>query len=76
MVHFPDWTSSKDHMIPHGAMLVSVIYAAVPGHDKTGDPCRNMWSIPLTEALVMALGSAALGVHVDMSGVSCHLKPC
>lgn len=48
-------------MTPPEAMLVSVVRAAAPGYDETQDPRGGLWSVPLTGAVLMSLGHAALG---------------
>lgn len=57
-------------------MLVSTVHAAVHDHDEVQDPCGRMQSVLLPDALVMLSGFAALGSHVDVSGLCNHLRPC
>lgn len=62
-------------MLPE-AMLVTVVHAASPGHDKAWEAMDiNQLPVPLTDALELYWGLADWGGgHIDVSGNCCDLR--
>lgn len=50
--------------------MISVAYVSYPQ-----GPCKSPWSVLQPETMSIAAGHAAAGGRLDVSGLSCHLRP-
>lgn len=81
MVHFLNWSSSKDHhslsMMPL-RVLCGLVVLMWPGTGLMSETCVAMeghidvhpWSMMQPEAKLVSMGRATTGVHINVSGLS------